>query len=167
MSLPLSMPPERAFIEEDMPYLLERITEGTPALWGKMSAQQMIEHLESLFLLSANPDNGLSISVPAERLPKALAWLESEKQFRPNTIAPILPETPLPCQYDSIDRAKSNCLLAADKYAQAWRNQPEMTIIHPVFGRLTRRQWDRFHWKHLQHHFRQFGLLPIPSNLQS
>lgn len=28
---------------------------------------------------------------------------------------------------------------------------------HTFFGRLTRREWGRFHYKHLDHHLRQFG----------
>ena len=29
---------------------------------------------------------------------------------------------------------------------------------HPVFGRLTKEQWSKATWKHLDHHLKQFGV---------
>ncbi len=37
--------------------------------------------------------------------------------------------------------------------APALTNQP-----HPVFGKLTKEQWSKATWKHLDHHLRQFGV---------
>jgi hypothetical protein len=36
----------------------------------------------------------------------------------------------------------------------------ETSIIsdrHPIFGRLTKEQWSRATWKHIDHHLTQFG----------
>jgi hypothetical protein len=30
--------------------------------------------------------------------------------------------------------------------------------IHPLFGKMGKRDWGRVVWKHLNHHLRQFGL---------
>jgi hypothetical protein len=37
-------------------------------------------------------------------------------------------------------------------------NTKLLTGEHPIFGRLTHRQWGRFAWIHLDHHLRQFGV---------
>jgi hypothetical protein len=29
---------------------------------------------------------------------------------------------------------------------------------HPLFGRFNGKQWGRFHYKHTDHHLRQFGV---------
>ena len=29
---------------------------------------------------------------------------------------------------------------------------------HPVFGKLTKEQWSKAMWKHLDHHLKQFGV---------
>lgn len=29
---------------------------------------------------------------------------------------------------------------------------------HPIFGRLTRAEWHRWGWRHMDHHLRQFGV---------
>lgn len=33
----------------------------------------------------------------------------------------------------------------------------EATATHPSFGRLSRSEWCKLSWKHLDHHLRQFG----------
>ena len=35
--------------------------------------------------------------------------------------------------------------------------QEAIEYEHPFFGRLSRSQWGRFHYKHMDHHLRQFG----------
>jgi Protein of unknown function (DUF1569) len=30
--------------------------------------------------------------------------------------------------------------------------------IHPVFGKMTKEQWSKATWKHLDHHLQQFGV---------
>jgi len=29
---------------------------------------------------------------------------------------------------------------------------------HPIFGRMTKEQWSKGTWKHLDHHLQQFGV---------
>lgn len=36
-------------------------------------------------------------------------------------------------------------------------NKP-MTLVHPVFGPLTNKEWGIAAWKHMDHHLRQFGV---------
>lgn len=161
MSAALSMPPERRFIEEEVPMLLEGLPTNQLPLWGKMTAQHMVEHVAGIFLMSANPHHEIPVMVPEDRLVKAIAWLESDKQFRPNTVAPVLPPEPLPLRFSDLEEAKQKFLSAVGKYSVTWREQPAMVVNHPAFGPLTRKQWERFHMKHVHHHFRQFGLIPL------
>lgn len=34
----------------------------------------------------------------------------------------------------------------------------ENRVPHPVFGDFTKDQWGIMQWKHLNHHFEQFGV---------
>jgi hypothetical protein len=38
------------------------------------------------------------------------------------------------------------------------QSQKELAQNHPIFGRLTRKQWGIFTWMHLDHHLRQFNV---------
>ena len=31
-------------------------------------------------------------------------------------------------------------------------------LLHPMFGKLSRKQWGRFMYVHIDHHLRQFGI---------
>ncbi|HEY6505128.1 MAG TPA: DUF1569 domain-containing protein, partial [Chitinophagaceae bacterium] len=33
-----------------------------------------------------------------------------------------------------------------------------LEVPHPVFGKLTKEQWSKATWKHLDHHLKQFGV---------
>ena len=48
------------------------------------------------------------------------------------------------CLHETIDR------VGATDPAEDWG-------AHPVFGRLSGREWGRICWKHLDYHLRQFG----------
>lgn len=161
MSAALPMPPERKFIEEEIPHLLEALVASQKPLWGKMSAQHMVEHVAGIFLMSAKPNHGIPVVVPDDRLERAIMWLESEKQFRRNTVAPVLPAEPLPLKFQDLQVAKTKFISALEKYSKVWRENPGMSVNHPAFGALTRRQWEKFHVKHVRHHFRQFELIPL------
>ncbi|HEY2721383.1 MAG TPA: hypothetical protein VGI82_06650, partial [Chitinophagaceae bacterium] len=81
-----------------------KIEPSTPQRWGKMNAQQMVEHVSGFFRISTNKLK-FPLVTPKEELPKYLAFLMSEKEFRENTKAPILPEEPLPIRFATMDEA--------------------------------------------------------------
>jgi hypothetical protein len=40
----------------------------------------------------------------------------------------------------------------------SFSNETIIGELHPVFGRLTKENWSKATWKHLDHHLRQFGV---------
>lgn len=135
---------------------LQRLQSDQVPNWGEMTAQRMVEHLTDSIRLSFIPHT-YPLTVPEDKLPRALAFLESEhpmpKNFR---VEFATPDTPLRCSNlsSAIDELIENC------YAQQkwWEENPSATRLHPSFGLLGRDQWLRVHAKHFAHHFEQFGL---------
>src|SRR4051812_26622105 len=78
--------------------LLRELPSDTVMKWGKMNAQQMVEHLSGFFRVSTNKLH-FPLLTPADQLPAFKAFLYSDKAFRENTRAPVLPEEPLPVQF--------------------------------------------------------------------
>lgn len=124
--------------------------------WGQMTAQRMVEHLTDSIRLSFIP-HAYPLTVPEDKIPRALAFLESEhpmpKNFR---VEFAKPDTPLRC---------SNLSTAIDELTENWHAQqkwweenPNATRLHPSFGLLVHDLWMRVHAKHFAHHFEQFGL---------
>jgi hypothetical protein len=148
-----------AFIKNDFFSLLSNISADTKANWGKMNAQQMIEHVAAFFNVSTEKIK-FDLVTPEEHLPKFKEFLLSEKQFRENTKAPatVLGEEPLPLRYGSYEEALKKLHESVDHFETFFKDDPERKTIHPVFGPLNFEEWVLLHYKHVTHHLRQFGI---------
>jgi Protein of unknown function (DUF1569) len=140
--------------------LLKNLQTETAGNWGKMNAQQMVEHVAAFFLVSAEKIK-FDLVTPAEHLPKYREFLLSDKQFRENTKAPanVIGEEALPLRYGSMDEALQKLGEAIHSFEEHFKADPGKTTLHPVFGELNFEEWVLLHYKHVTHHLRQFGLL--------
>jgi hypothetical protein len=154
---PYEMPAE-VFLFEKVPALLTRLTPETPALWGLMDAQQMVEHVSLLFYISQKEANTPCVT-PPDKLERARQFLFNQKPMRENTKGPLMPDTPHPHRYPSLEEAIRRLLAHIEAYRTYHAENPGATIMHPFFGQLTGAEWALFHRKHLIHHLTQFGLL--------
>lgn len=150
-----------AFIKTGMFSLLKNIPADTKGNWGKMNAQQMVEHTADFFDVSANKGKQ-QLFTPEEHLPKYMEFLLSDKQFRENTKAPldVVPEEPQPLRTASMEAALKMLQQSVDDFCGYFENNPSQKTIHPVFGPLNFNEWVLLHYKHITHHLRQFGLMP-------
>jgi hypothetical protein len=154
------MTSKAAFLQEEMFDLLKDFSETQINKWGKMNAQQMLEHLRDFFMVSTE-ELHFDLAVPEEYLPKYREFLLSEKEFRENTKAPpsVLGEEPLPERFSSLPEAKLALQKAVNYFFEYFKKNADKTTLHPAFGKLNFDDWVLLHYKHVRHHFRQFGLL--------
>ncbi|HSN60374.1 MAG TPA: DUF1569 domain-containing protein [Ferruginibacter sp.] len=150
-----------AFIQAEMFLLLQNISEKQIPLWGKMNAQQMLEHLNDFFEVSIEKII-FPLVTPKEYLPKYREFLYSDKAFRENTKAPasVLGDDPLPVKTASIQAAKEKLQDTVHSFFEFFKTQPNNKTLHPVFGLLSFEEWIMLHYKHVMHHYRQFALIP-------
>lgn len=147
------------FIREGFLSLLNGLSPDTRAVWGKMNPQQMVEHVTGFFLVSIDKLQ-FPLVTPEEHLPKFKEFLQSDKQFRENTKAPVLPEEPLPVREPNLASAIQQLKATIDSFFAYFSDDPNKKTLHPVFGWLNFEEWILLHYKHVTHHTRQFGLLP-------
>jgi len=145
------------FLQDQFIPLVKKIDPAAQAGWGKMNAQQMVEHVAGFFRISTSKLK-FPFVTPLEQLPKFKAFLLSEKEFRENTKAPILPEEPFPVRYSTMDESVSDLEKQVQYFFQYFRNDPEKKTLHPVFGELNFEEWVQLHHKHVKHHLKQFGV---------
>jgi hypothetical protein len=151
---------KQIFLREDMFAFLQPLSNQSTSSWGKMNAQQMLEHLTDFFNVSIEKLI-FPLVTPEEYLPKYKEFLYSEKPFKENTKAPasVLGEEPLPIKTTSIEEAKNQL----HKTVMAFFNYFEVTsakqTMHPAFGMLSFDEWVMLHYKHVLHHLRQFNLV--------
>jgi len=94
-----------------------------------------------------------------EHLPKYKEFLLSEKEFKENTKAPVLPEEPMPLVNKSMEDAVADLEKQIQLFADKFSSGEIVTSQHPVFGDLNFEEWVLLHYKHLLHHAKQFGLM--------
>ena len=145
------------FLQHQFIPLLYKIDPAVPPQWGRMNEQQMVEHVSDFFKLSSNKLQLALVTAP-ELLPKFKEFLNSEKEFRENTRAPVLPEDPLPVRNASIHEAIMELENEVKDFIDYFKDDHEKKTMHPVFGELNFREWVQLHHKHVKHHLKQFGI---------
>jgi hypothetical protein len=120
------------------------LTAGSTPQWGKFDAPKMVVHC-------------------ADALRMALGRLPTKSKRLPIRHAPLkqlfvywLPwPKGVPTARELLERAPADwdAEVAAGMVSQDFE-WPE----HPAFGRMSRRAWGVLGYRHLDHHFRQFGV---------
>ncbi len=132
---------------------LDKLTPDSQAKWGKMDVAQMMAHcqepikvpLEKITLKQPNAIMKLLFSFFKKSLYDDKPWkhgLPTSKEFK------IVDERDFHKEKEGL---KS---LIGEFYAE--RHKPEWPP-HPFCGHFTTEQWGKMQYKHLDHHFRQFG----------
>jgi hypothetical protein len=156
--------PEKSEMIESIQYgflkKLHALESDTPARWGKMNAQQMVEHLIDFIGLSYEKTK-FPLAVPEDMVEKYQSFLFSEKMFRENTKAPaeVLGEIPSPAKLPGLKEALEELAQTIQQYFEFFETHPDRKTLHPAFGWLDQSGWLVLHYKHMYHHLRQFGLL--------
>jgi Protein of unknown function (DUF1569) len=150
-----------AFIKNQFVSAVKKLQADQAGNWGKMNAQQMLEHVTDIFDVASGKIHFPFVS-PVEHLPKLKAFLWSDKQFRENTKAPteILSEEPVPVRSKTMELAIDALQKSTDDFFNYFKEDELKTTVHPVFGALNFEEWIELQYKHLMHHGRQFGLVP-------
>lgn len=148
------------FLETEFPAMLASLQPDEPSRWGKMNAQQMIEHVADFFKVSSGKLK-FPLVTPEEQLPKYMEFLYSDKQFRENTRGPVevLPDEPFTERNPDMASAIDELVRQIHYFKLYFEKEPDAKTLHPVFGWLGYNEWILLHYKHVTHHLRQFGLL--------
>ncbi len=139
---------------------LNKLTADTKPLWGNMTPQHMLEHLEYSTRISAGEIQDFEFSTPEKIMEKVHATLYNYQKMPRNFGAPERLEQELKqLKHEDFETAKASLLEAYDNFEAYFKEHPEATLKNIVFGDLNRYEWNLFHRKHYNHHFEQFGLI--------
>lgn len=136
---------------------LNRLKGSTLPLWGEMTAQEMVEHLSDLLVMSQGKGNFVT-DADLETQERRQKFLFSDKEMAKNVAIPFKIKTS-ELRNDELE-------LAVDEFTNEWLNfiefyeiNPKAERIHPYYGNLNELKWMKLHEKHIIHHFKQFGLI--------
>jgi hypothetical protein len=131
---------------------LARLDAGADRRWGTMSAPQMMAHLVDAMRMAVG-----EIRVPSKNLPIRFTPLKQLIIY----CLPFpkgAPTAPQLISRPPADWPSESAMLATMIERFANRDQHGDWPEHPAFGRLTGRQWGVLAYRHIDHHFRQFGV---------
>jgi DinB superfamily len=139
---------------EELIQRIEKLSDSSTAIWGKMNVYQMIIHCiktEEMYLQLKHYDRLLIGRIFGQMSLKGL--VKDETPFKKNE--PTHPEF----------KIKDNGYIFATKakwisLIQGFENKSEadyQDFSHPFFGKMTKAQVGHYNYKHIDHHLRQFN----------
>lgn len=131
---------------------LSKLDENASAKWGKMNVGQMAWHCQGPFNILLGKNNyGMKPNWLVKLLFKKSLY--NDKPWKKG-----LPTAKFLKTGDTKDFVKEkNQLEALIDEAFKHRDKSEWDP-HPSFGYFTAQQWGQMQYKHLDHHFKQFGV---------
>lgn len=127
------------------------------ALWGKMTPQHMVEHLYKTVQSSIN-EIVLKVYTEERKIPVVKRLFFGERDLPKEFMNPAIGPDLLQLQFDSLESAIIELDNVLIRYNKFFEDNPTAKTIHPVFGYLTKDEWNIFHQKHFKHHLSQFGI---------
>ncbi|MCB0397022.1 MAG: DinB family protein [Flavobacteriales bacterium] len=145
------------YIKEGIMSDLAKLSAGQQPEWGVLTPQHMIEHVIGSWRIS-NGRSKAPLAIREDAIPERLEFLQSNKPFERGIRNPIMPAGLWPLRKPGLKEATEQLADEIREFFVFHRTHPDVRPIHPLFGPLNREQWLRFQYKHLKHHFSQFGI---------
>jgi hypothetical protein len=133
---------------------MNMLTPGSERQWGKMDVAQMLAHCREAFKVPLADKK-----IPHSILGLLVGWMIKSKLYNDSPWKKNLPTSPNFIIKDKRDFEKEKQELSG-LINQFYNGGPENVGLfpHPMFGRFTPEQWGQSMYKHLDHHFKQFGV---------
>ncbi len=146
------------FFENILLKAINNLDEKTRPAWGKMSGQEMVEHLIWAFEISTGK-YVVSCKTPDQFLERTKLFLHDSRSTPREFKNPLLGDNPPDLRYATFSEATSTLQIELKKFFDNSKIQPDALHTHPIFGPLNAEEWQRSHFKHCYHHLLQFGLI--------
>lgn len=131
---------------------IQKLTPQSQARWGKMNVSQMLAHVQlpiGIAFGTHQPKGSFLLRLIGP-LFKSKLW--DNKPYKHSL--PTDPTFIMTGTEKDFEKERSALIDAVNRFSEA-------TIVaerHPIFGKLTKENWSKATWKHLDHHLSQFGV---------
>jgi hypothetical protein len=137
--------------------LLKKLKVDQKSLWGKMTPQHMVEHLYKTLQASIN-EISLNIFTEERKIPVLKILFLGDRTLPKEFMNPAIGPDLMKLEFEDLKAAILQLENILIRYEQFFKDNLNIKTVHPIFGHLTKSEWDIFHQKHFHHHFSQFGL---------
>jgi hypothetical protein len=139
-------------VKQDIIARINKLTPESKAVWGKMTVGQMLAHLQM----------PIGVAEGIHKLKRTFlgkivgSWVKpmlyNAKPFKHSL--PTDPSFIMAGNEKDFETERQKLLIMINNFTEV--NMVNET--HPFFGKLTKEQWSKGTWKHLDHHLQQFGV---------
>ena len=139
-------------VKQEIVNRINKLTPQTKQLWGKMNVSQMLAHVQMPIQIAygTHQPQGSFLLRLIGPLFKSKLW--DNKPYKQSL--PTDPTFVMTGQDKEFEKEKTALLELVNKFS----NENVAGKRHPVFGKLTKENWSKATWKHLDHHLKQFGV---------
>ena len=133
---------------------MEKLQPDSKALWGKMTVAQMLAHLMATFeiAMSEKKINRTFFGLLFGKMAK-------KKMMHEKPIDKNLPTDPSLVRNGEYNFEEERFKLSMAMHHLLSSGEAGLSKFpHPFFGKLTNEEWGVGLWKHIDHHFNQFGV---------
>ena len=138
-------------IKEDIISRINKLTPLSQRQWGKMDVAQMLAHCQM----------PLGVAIGKHKLKgsffiKLIGPLFKKQLFNDKPFKLDLPtdKSFKIADLRDFENEKQNLIAMINDFCETTMSGEP----HPFFGKLSKEQWSKGTWKHLDHHLRQFGV---------
>ncbi len=131
---------------------LDRLSPDSRPRWGKFTSTRMLAHVNDAMRMSAG-----SLSTSLKRTPVRFPIVKQLAVYFvpwPKGV-PTVPELLERGSRAEWEAERAEFPKTVEEFVSRPKDAP--LPLHPAFWRLSRRAWGRLAWRHIDHHFRQFG----------
>ncbi|MBL7731926.1 MAG: DUF1569 domain-containing protein [Chitinophagaceae bacterium] len=138
-------------VKQEIVDRIEHLIPQSPRQWGKMNVAQMLAHLQLPMGIALGTH-----TVKGNWLMRLVLPLFKSKLYDDNPWKKGLPTDKsfiMTGSEKNFEAEKAKLLDMINRFTEANIKSEK----HPIFGHLTREQWSKATWKHIDHHLKQFG----------
>jgi hypothetical protein len=139
-------------VKQEIVIRINRLSPQSQRQWGKMEVAQMLAHVQVPIGVALG-----TTTVKGNWLMKLILPLFKKKLYDETPWKQGLPTDKsfiMTGQSKDFDNEKNQLLDKINRLTES----NMINEKHPVFGKLTKEQWSKATWKHLDHHLQQFGV---------
>src|SRR5262245_61973103 len=121
----------------DIPQLLGTLTPETKPHWGRMDAQNVVEHLSLVMRISNGKNPLVGITLTPDRIERGRAFRSGPDPMPHDVRMPGIPADPPPHRFASIPAAIERLMKEINDFHAYWQQTPPTDLPwHPRFGPL-------------------------------
>jgi len=139
-------------VKQEIISRINKLTAQSQKQWGKMNVSQMLAHIQKPIEIAfgTHQPKGSFLLRLIGPLFKSKLW--DENPYKQNL--PTDPTFIMTGKDKDFEKERTALLDLVNRFSEAAIVRDQ----HPIFGKLTKENWSKAAWKHIDHHLKQFGV---------